>query len=97
LPQRGSRSLFVDGSLNGNSARREDPHFPLGEGVLSLSQGESMEDLFISVISGENLASLLSLGSTKTLYITLNTSGVYLSRKKAALELGGLTDPLPRG
>jgi hypothetical protein len=56
-----------------------------------------MEDLFISVISGENLASLLSLGSTKTLYITLNTSGVYLSRKKAALELGGLTDPLPRG
>jgi hypothetical protein len=28
---------------------------------------------------------------------TLNTSRVYLSRKKAALELGGLTDPLPRG
>jgi hypothetical protein len=89
LPQRGSRSLFVDGSLNGNSARREDPHFPLGEGVLSLSQGESMEDLFISVISGENLAPLLSLGSTKTLYIPLILPGFISRGKKLLLNWGG--------
>jgi hypothetical protein len=55
-----------------------------------------MEDLFIYVISGENLASLLSLESTKTLY-TLILPGFISRGKKLALELGGLTGSLPRG
>jgi hypothetical protein len=35
-------------SFHGTQQKREDPHFLLeGESTLSLSQGESMEDLFI--------------------------------------------------
>jgi hypothetical protein len=85
LPQRGSRSLFVDGLLSWNPAKERGPTFPSwgGEYPLSLSRGK-YGGLVHLVITEENSASLLSIwGSTKTLYILTLPRGFYLSRKKA--------------
>jgi hypothetical protein len=84
LPQRGSRSLFVDGLLSWNPAKERGPTFPSwgGEYPLSLSRGK-YGGLVHLVITEENSASLLSIwGSTKTLYILTLPRGFTSQGKK---------------